>query len=138
MPVQLALSYSPLDSQAPRPPAPGVPARSELVESLPPSAEAASPGRGRFPLLVACALDDVPVDLLADPDGSWDYEGFLATAREITGAPGEVASVQIGALTRPFLGFPEGAAVVFFASGGQPRVLLVDCSSSPAMRHAAA
>lgn len=70
----------------------------------------------------------VPVDYFADPDGIWDYEALLDCAN-IDPAWGKV---QIGALTRPFLEFPEGSAVITLASETHPRSILVDCTGRSA------
>jgi hypothetical protein len=76
--------------------------------------------------LLPAKLDAIPVDFLADPDGSWDYETL---ARE-TGFDAQWGELSIGALTEPFAGFPEGAAVVTFTSGSRCSVALVDCTSA--------
>jgi hypothetical protein len=71
-------------------------------------------------------LDAIPVDFRADPDGNWEYESL---ARD-TGFDERWGRMAIGALTQPFDGFPEGAAVVTFTSGSQCSVALVDCTSA--------
>jgi hypothetical protein len=73
--------------------------------------------------LLPAKLDAIPVDFLADPDGSWDFE----TLTRFTGFDMQWGQVSIGALTEPFADFPEGAAVVAFTSGAQCSVALVDC-----------
>jgi hypothetical protein len=70
-------------------------------------------------------LDAIPVDFRADPDGSWEYE---ALARGV-GFDERWGQMAVGALTQPFGGFPEGAAVVAFTSGSQCSVALVDCTA---------
>lgn len=68
------------------------------------------------------ALKDVPVDFFADPDGEWTEEDLA----EISGW--QVSDgVAIGALTAPFLGHPEGAAVVTLNAKDRPYVVIVEC-----------
>jgi len=71
-------------------------------------------------------LDVIPVDFRADPDGAWEYD---ALARGV-GFDERWGRMSVGALTRAFGGFPEGAAVVAFTSGSQCSVALVDCTSA--------
>jgi hypothetical protein len=71
-------------------------------------------------------LDAIPVDFRADPDGSWEYDDL---ARGV-GFDERWGRMSVGALTQPFAGFPEGAAVVTFTTGGQCSVALVDCTAS--------
>jgi hypothetical protein len=71
-------------------------------------------------------LDAIPVDFRADPDGDWEYD---ALARGV-GFDERWGRIEVGALTQPFGGFPEGAAVVAFKSGNQCSVALVDCTSA--------
>lgn len=68
--------------------------------------------------------DEVPVDFFADPDGEWEYEDLLRVAN-LDPAWGKV---EVGALTRGFGGFPEGAAVVTLRVGDRLSVVLVDCT----------
>lgn len=68
-------------------------------------------------------LEDVPVDFLADPDGTWEF-GTLAEAAGFDEAWGQIS---IGALTEPYLGFPEGAAVVLLSAPEESAIALVDC-----------
>jgi hypothetical protein len=70
-------------------------------------------------------LDVIPVDFRADPDGEWEYE---ALARGV-GFDERWGQMAVGALTQPFGGFPEGAAVVTFTSGSRCSVALVDCTT---------
>lgn len=71
-------------------------------------------------------LDAIPVDFLADPDGAWEYEALTRCA----GFDEAGGQVSVGALTRPFEGFPEGAAVVAFMTGSHCSVALVDCTDA--------
>lgn len=71
-------------------------------------------------------VKSVPVDYFADPDGEWEYEPLLEAAN-VNPAWGKVT---VGALTEPFLGFPEGAAVVTLTTGDRQSVVLVDCTRS--------
>lgn len=71
-------------------------------------------------------LEVIPVDFRADPDGSWEYD---ALARGV-GFDERWGQMSVGALTKPFAGFPEGAAVVAFTSGNRCSVALVDCTTA--------
>ena len=76
-------------------------------------------------LRVACyriALDAIPVDFFADPDGQWTFES-LAKAAGFRMNEG----VAIGALRRPFGQHPDGAAVVTLNSEQRPYVAIVEC-----------
>ncbi len=79
-------------------------------------------------VLSPAKLNAIPVDFLADPDGSWDFESLARRA----GFDERWGEVAVGALTEPFGGFPEGAAVVAFTSGSQCSVALVDCTTPEA------
>lgn len=68
------------------------------------------------------ALDKVPVDFFADPDGTWTYE-LLARAAGFASHSG----VAIGALRGDFNGHPEGAAVVTLNALTRPYVAIVEC-----------
>lgn len=70
-------------------------------------------------------VESIPVDFFADPDGSWEYEALARSA----GFESEAACMAIGALTEPFEGFPEGAAVVTLTTNVSCRVALVDCTA---------
>ncbi|MET0791860.1 MAG: hypothetical protein ABW061_10095 [Polyangiaceae bacterium] len=70
----------------------------------------------------ALALDKVPVDFFADPDGTWSYD-LLARAAGFASHSG----VAIGALRQDFNGHPEGAAVVTLNALTRPYVAIVEC-----------
>ena len=70
----------------------------------------------------ALALDKVPVDFFADPDGTWTYE-VLARAAGFASHSG----VAIGALKAEFNGHPEGSAVVTLDALTRPYVAIVEC-----------
>ena len=70
----------------------------------------------------ALSLDQVPADFFADPDGAWTYE-LLARAAGFASHSG----VAVGALTAPFNGHPEGAAVVTLNALTRPYVAIVEC-----------
>jgi len=70
----------------------------------------------------ALALDKVPADFFADPDGTWSYD-LLARAAGFASHSG----VAIGALREPFNGHPEGAAVVTLNALTRPYVAIVEC-----------
>ncbi|HEY8943251.1 MAG TPA: hypothetical protein VIM73_03265 [Polyangiaceae bacterium] len=70
----------------------------------------------------ALALDQVPADFFADPDGAWSYE-LLARAAGFASHSG----VAIGALRTPFNGHPDGAAVVTLNALTRPYVAIIEC-----------
>ncbi len=70
----------------------------------------------------ALAIDKVPADFFADPDGTWTYE-LLARAAGFASHSG----VAIGALREDFNGHPEGAAVVTLNALTRPYVAIVEC-----------
>lgn len=70
----------------------------------------------------ALALDKVPVDFFADPDGAWSYD-LLARAAGFASHSG----VAVGALKADFNGHPEGAAVVTLNALTRPYVAIVEC-----------
>src|SRR5262245_38756551 len=75
---------------------------------------------------ILCPLDEVPVDFLADPDGTWEFE-TLAQAAGFEEAWGQIS---IGALTESYRGFPDGAAVVLLSTPTDSAIALVDCTVS--------
>jgi hypothetical protein len=70
-------------------------------------------------------VEAIPVDFFADPDGVWEYE-LLA---ERAGFDQNWGQLSVGALTEPYDGFPEGAAVVTLTTGQTCSVALVDCTA---------
>ena len=68
------------------------------------------------------ALEDIPVDFFADPDGVWDIESIAEAA-----GFGSADDVAVGALTRSFRGHEEGCAVVTLNSKDRPYVAIVRC-----------
>jgi len=70
----------------------------------------------------ALALDRVPADFFADPDGAWSYD-LLARAAGFASHSG----VAIGALKSPFNGHPDGAAVVTLNALTRPYVAIIEC-----------
>ena len=68
------------------------------------------------------ALEDVPVDFFADPDGEWTYEALT----EVSGWSVS-DGVAVGALTAQFRGHPEGSAVVTLNAKDRPYVVIVEC-----------
>ena len=70
----------------------------------------------------ALAIDQVPADFFADPDGTWTYE-LLSRAAGFASHSG----VAIGALMADFNGHPEGAAVVTLNALTRPYVAIVEC-----------
>lgn len=70
----------------------------------------------------AIPLQSLPVDLFADPDGSWTYESLVRAAGF---DPEAVPPPLVGALAEAWQGHPEGAAVV--TSALDPVVAVVEC-----------
>jgi hypothetical protein len=78
----------------------------------------------------ALCLQEVPVDLFADPDGTWSYEDLVAAA----GLDADLDPPPIiGALAEPWCGHPDGAAVVTSANDGEGTVTIIECSASAAV-----
>jgi len=73
------------------------------------------------------SLHQLPVDLFADPDGTWSYESLVAAAGF---DPDAVPAPLVGALREPWCGHPEGAAVVAGASENDSIVAIVECVDS--------
>ena len=80
-------------------------------------------------------LSAVPVDFFADPDGEWTYEELVL----LSGFDPASQTICIGALTRPFRGHPEGAAVVTIAERRGRSVVVIECAakSEPAIASSA-
>jgi len=76
-------------------------------------------------IAISAPLESIPVDFFADPDGPWEYEQL---ARE-AGFDQAWGQLSIGALSQPYAGFPEGAAVVMLATAQLCSVVLVDCTA---------
>ncbi len=70
----------------------------------------------------ALALDQVPADFFADPDGAWSYD-LLARAAGFASHSG----VAIGALRSAFNGHPDGAAVVTLNALTRPYIAIIEC-----------
>ena len=77
------------------------------------------------------SLQQLPVDLFADPDGAWSYESLVAAAGF---DPDAVPAPIVAALAAPWGGHPEGAAVVAEPSDGPARVAIIECDAEPAGR----
>lgn len=73
-------------------------------------------------------VEAIPVDFAADPDGHWEYDSLAKGA----GFDEGWGQVSVGALTEPYAGFPEGAAVVTLTTGEHCSVALVDCTAAAA------
>ncbi|HEV8549657.1 MAG TPA: hypothetical protein VGQ57_11530 [Polyangiaceae bacterium] len=73
----------------------------------------------------AVALDQVPADFFADPDGVWTWD-------ELADAAGFAfdSGIAIGALRRPFNGHPAGCAVVTLNAATRPYVAIIECPVS--------
>ncbi len=70
----------------------------------------------------ALALDQIPADFFADPDGAWTFEGLAEAAGFALDA-----GIAIGALRRSFNGHPAGSAVVTLNAASRPYVAVVEC-----------
>jgi hypothetical protein len=68
------------------------------------------------------ALEHIPADFYADPDGSWTYDALIRAA----GFSAE-HGVAIGALREPFNGHPDGSAVVTLNAESRPYVVIIEC-----------
>jgi hypothetical protein len=75
---------------------------------------------------ISTSIEDLPVDFFADPDGLWEYDELA----QLAGFDQGWGQLSVGALTEPFAGFPEGAAVVMFVTAEQCFVTLIDCLGS--------
>ena len=71
------------------------------------------------------ALEQVPTDFFADPDGSWSFEGLARAAGFALDA-----GVAIGALRHSFNGHPAGSAVVTLNAASRPYVAVIECPVS--------
>jgi hypothetical protein len=80
------------------------------------------------------SLQEVPVDLFADPDGTWTYES-LVTAVGLD--PDAVPAPLVAALSEPWGGHPEGAAVVVGADGETPLLAIVELDDAQPQQRAA-
>jgi hypothetical protein len=70
----------------------------------------------------AVALDQIPADFFADPDGVWSFEGLAEAAGFALDA-----GIAIGALRRSFNGHPAGSAVVTLNAASRPYVTVIEC-----------
>ena len=70
----------------------------------------------------AVALDQIPADFFADPDGAWSFEGLAEAAGFALDA-----GIAIGALRRSFNGHPAGAAVVTLNAAARPYIAVIEC-----------
>jgi hypothetical protein len=70
----------------------------------------------------ALALEQIPADFFADPDGVWSFEGLAEAA-----GFAHDAGIAIGALRRSFNGHPAGSAVVTLNAAARPYVAVIEC-----------
>lgn len=68
------------------------------------------------------ALDQIPGDFFADPDGTWTFEGLAEAAGFALDA-----GVAVGALRRSFNGHPAGSAVVTLNAAARPYIAVIEC-----------
>ncbi len=71
------------------------------------------------------ALESLPVDPFADPDGEWTFETLV----EAAGFDLDDADVSISVLTDSFLGHPDGCAVV--STPKSDYLAVIDCVPEP-------
>lgn len=79
-------------------------------------------------IAISAPLESIPVDFFGDPDGCWEFEQL---ARE-AGFDQAWGQLSIGALSQPYAGFPEGAAVVMLSTAQLCSIVLVDCTGGRA------
>jgi hypothetical protein len=72
------------------------------------------------------SLQQIPVDLFADPDGTWSYESLVSAAGL---DPDAVPPPIVAALAEPWGGHPEGAAVVAGAAESDTVVAIIECEA---------
>ncbi len=77
-------------------------------------------------IAILAPLESIPVDFFADPDGVWEYDELARVA----GFDQAWGQLSVGALTEPYSGFPEGAAVVMLSTAKLCSIVLVDCTAS--------
>jgi len=76
-------------------------------------------------IAISAPLENIPVDFFGDPDGCWEFDQLARVA----GFDQAWGQLSIGALTQPYAGFPEGAAVVILSTAHLCSVVLVDCTA---------
>jgi hypothetical protein len=76
-------------------------------------------------IAISAPLENIPVDFFGDPDGSWEFDQLARVA----GFDQAWGQLSIGALSQPYAGFPEGAAVVMLSTPHLCEVVLVDCTA---------
>jgi hypothetical protein len=91
------------------------------TRSLTPFYDAVAAGGARV-ARYAVALDVVPADYFADPDGAWSFEGLAEAAGFAIDA-----GIAVGALRRSFNGHPAGSAVVTLNAASRPFVAIIEC-----------
>ena len=72
------------------------------------------------------SLQQLPVDIFADPDGTWSYESLVSAAGL---DPDAVPAPIVAALAEPWGGHPEGAAVIAEAENDTV-VAIIECVAS--------
>lgn len=73
------------------------------------------------------SLSQIPVDLFADPDGTWTYESLVTAAGfDIREWPPPV----VAALAEPWGDHPAGAAVVAGADACASVVAIIECDAA--------
>lgn len=91
------------------------------TRSIPPFYDAVSADGARI-ARYSLALDQIPADFFADPDGAWTFEGLADAAGFALDA-----GIAIGALRRAFNGHPAGSAVVTLNAASRPFIAVIEC-----------
>ena len=73
------------------------------------------------------SLSQLPVDLFADPDGTWTYEE-LVTAAGLD--PDATPPPLVAALTGEWCSHPEGSAVIASAIDDEAYVVIIDTGAA--------
>ena len=76
-------------------------------------------------IAISAPLENIPVDFFGDPDGCWEFDQLARVA----GFDQAWGQLSIGALSQPYAGFPEGAAVVMLSTAELCSIVLVDCTA---------
>ena len=82
-------------------------------------------------IAISAPLENIPVDFFADPDGCWEFDQL----GRVAGFDQAWGQLSIGALSQPYAGFPEGAAVVMLSTAQLCSVVLVDCTASQGLEN---
>jgi hypothetical protein len=73
------------------------------------------------------SLQQLPVDLFADPDGTWTYEELVIAAGL---DPDASPPPLVAALTEEWCSHPEGSAVIASSLDDEAFVVIIDTASA--------